>query len=92
MSSASKVVASWWVLAHMVECISEHIIWIVNHFDFLPWPTNILGNHFLVHKTFKIQIQKGRPNNSDFLQNWFPPEIMSPHFKVFLIHAEWTEI
>ena len=28
-----------------------------------------------VYKTFKIQIQKGGPNNSDFLQNWFPPEI-----------------
>ena len=72
--------ASWWVLAHTVECISEHIIWIVNHFDFLPWPTNILGNHFLVHKTFKIEIQKGGPNNSDFLQNWFPQEIRSPLF------------
>ena len=26
-------------------------------------------------KSFKIEIQKGGPNNSDFLQNWFPPEI-----------------
>ena len=33
-----------------------------------------------VRKTFKIEIQKGRQNNSDFLQNWFPPEIMSPLF------------
>ena len=30
-----------------------------------------------VHKTFKIEIQKGGPNNSDFLQNWFPPETRS---------------
>ena len=28
-----------------------------------------------VYKTFKIEIQKGGPNNSDFLQNWFHPEI-----------------
>ena len=33
-----------------------------------------------VYKTFKIEIQKGRPNNSDILQNWFPPEIRSPLF------------
>ena len=25
------------------------------------------------NKTFKIEIQKAGPNNSDFLQNWFPP-------------------
>ena len=30
-----------------------------------------------VHKTFKIEIQKRGPNNSDFLQNWFPSEIRS---------------
>ena len=30
------------------------------------------------YKTFKIQIQKGGPNNSDFLQNWFSPEIWYP--------------
>ena len=30
---------------------------------------------FWLHKTFKIQLQKRGPNNSDFLQNWFPPEI-----------------
>ena len=36
----------------------------------------------LVHKTFKIEIQKGGPNNSDFLQNWFPPEIRSPLFNL----------
>ena len=35
-----------------------------------------------VHKTFKIEIQKGGPNNSDFLQNWFPPEIRSPLFNL----------
>ena len=26
-------------------------------------------------KTFKIEIQKGGPNNSDFLQNWFPQKL-----------------
>ena len=36
-----------------------------------------------VYKTFKIQIQKGGPNNSDFLQNWFPPEIRSPLFNLW---------
>ena len=30
-----------------------------------------------VYKTFKIEIQKGEPNNSDFLQNWFLPETRS---------------
>ena len=35
-----------------------------------------------VCKTFKIEIQKGGPNNSDFLQNWFPPEIRSPLFNL----------
>ena len=35
-----------------------------------------------VHKTFKIEIQNGGPNNSDFLQNWFPPEIRSPLFNL----------
>ena len=33
-----------------------------------------------VRKTFKIQIQKGGANNSDFLQNSSPPEINSPLF------------
>ena len=28
-------------------------------------------------KTFKIEMQKGVPNNSDFLQNWFSPEMRS---------------
>ena len=31
-----------------------------------------------VHRAFKIEIQKGGPNNSDILQNWFPSEIRSP--------------
>ena len=35
-----------------------------------------------VNKTFKIEIQKGGPNNSDFLQNWFPPEIRFPLFNL----------
>ena len=33
-----------------------------------------------VHKTFEIEIQKGEPNNSDFLQNSFTPEIRHPLF------------
>ena len=54
-----------------------------------------------VHKTFKIEIQKGVANNSDFLQNWVPPEIRSPSLicrifktlkKVLLKHAECIEI
>ena len=36
----------------------------------------------LVHKTFKTEIQKGGPNNLDFLQNWFPQEIRSPLFNL----------
>ena len=36
-----------------------------------------------LYKTFKIEIQKGRPNNSDILQNWFPPEIRSPLFNLY---------
>ena len=36
-----------------------------------------------VHKTFKTEIQKGEPNNSDFLENWFPLEIMSPLFNLW---------
>ena len=36
-----------------------------------------------VHKTFKIEIQNGGPNISDFLQNWFPPEIRPPLFNLY---------
>ena len=35
-----------------------------------------------VHKSLKIQIQKGGPNNSDFLQNWFHLKIRSPLFNL----------
>ena len=35
-----------------------------------------------VRKTFKIKIQKGGRNNSDFLQNWFSPEIRSSLFNL----------
>ena len=35
-----------------------------------------------VHKTFKIEIQKGGPNNSDFLKNCFRPEIRSTLFNL----------
>ena len=31
-----------------------------------------------VHETFKIKIQNGGPNNSNFLQNCLAPEIRSP--------------
>ena len=53
-------------------------------------------------KTFKIEMQKGGPNNSDFLQNWFPPEIWSPPLfnlykfqdseKIIVNHAECIDI
>ena len=33
-------------------------------------------------KTFKIEIAKGGPNNSDLLQNWFSSEIRSPLFNL----------
>ena len=36
-----------------------------------------------VQKTFKIEIKKGGPNNSDFLQNWFPPESWFPLFSFY---------
>ena len=36
-----------------------------------------------VYKTFKIKTQKGRPNNSDIMQNWFPPELSSPLFNLY---------
>ena len=35
-----------------------------------------------VNKTFEIEIQKGGPDDPDFLQNWFPPEIRSPLFNL----------
>ena len=31
-----------------------------------------------LHQTFKIEIQKGGPNNSDFLQHWFAQKL-DPH-------------
>ena len=40
--------------------------------------TKILGLEKL-----KIEIQKGGPNNSDFLQNWFPQEIRSALFSLW---------
>ena len=36
-----------------------------------------------VYKTFQIEIQKGGPNNSDILQNWFAPEIATPLFNFY---------
>ena len=40
------------------------------------------GRKILVHKTFKIELQKEGSNSSDFLQNWFPPEIRPPLFNL----------
>ena len=55
-----------------------------------------------VHKMFKIEIQKGGPNNSDFLQNWFHPKIrpapslICGHLKTLrkvpLNHADYIEM
>ena len=39
-----------------------------------------------VHRTLKIEIQKGEPNNLDILRNWFPPEIRFPHFNLYKFH------
>ena len=36
----------------------------------------------MVNKTFEIEIQKGGPDDPDFLQNWFLPEIRSPLFNL----------
>ena len=36
----------------------------------------------LVYKAFRIEIQKGAPNNWDFLQNRFTAGITSPLFNV----------
>ena len=36
-----------------------------------------------VHKTFKIEIQTGGPNNSDFLQNWAAAEIRLALFNLY---------
>ena len=36
-----------------------------------------------VRKTFKIETEKGGPNNSDFVENWFPPEIRYPFFNLY---------
>ena len=44
------------------------------------WARNCL------HLTFKIEIQKGGANNSDFLQTWFAPEIRSPIFNLMKFH------
>ena len=35
-----------------------------------------------VHRTPKIEIEKGGPNNLDILWNWFPREIRSPLFNL----------
>ena len=35
-----------------------------------------------VYKTFKIELQKDGPNNSNILQNWLPQKIRSPRFNL----------
>ena len=52
--------------------------------------------------TFKIEKQKGGPNNSNILQNWFPPQklgllsLISRNFKalrkILVSHAEYIEM
>ena len=34
-------------------------------------------------KLLKLKNRRGGPNNSDILQNWFPPEIRSPLFNLY---------
>ena len=34
-------------------------------------------------KLLKLKNRRGGPNNSDILQNWFPPEIWSPLFHLY---------
>ena len=34
----------------------------------------------MILQIFKLEVKNGGPNNSDFLENWFPPEISSPLF------------
>ena len=49
------------------------------------WKIRLLGGRWCrtwVHKTFKIEIQKGGTSNSDFLHNWFSREIRSPLFNL----------
>ena len=52
-------------------------------------------------RTFKIEIQKGGPNNSDILQNWFPQKLGPPSLicrnlktlrEVLLNHTKCIEI
>ena len=47
-----------------------------NAFIYNEWRSN------LVNKAFKTELQKGGPNNSDILQNWFTTEIKSPSFNL----------
>ena len=35
-------------------------------------------------KLLKLKYRRVRPNNSDFLQNWFPPEVRSPLFNSYI--------
>ena len=44
-----------------------------------------------VRKTFKIEILLGGPNNSDFLQNYFSPEIRSPPLLFIEIWRLWEK-
>ena len=38
---------------------------------------------FRSRKLLKLKYGRGEPNNSDILQNWFPPEISSPVFNLY---------
>ena len=50
---------------------------LLNHAEYIKMQ---LTTKIWIKKTFKIEIQKAGPNNSDILQNWFPPEIRTPVF------------
>ena len=39
-------------------------------------------DEFGSRKLLKLKYRRGGPNNSDILQNWFPPEIRSPLFNL----------
>ena len=41
----------------------------------------------MVFETFKLEIRKWGKNNSDILENWFPPELRSPPFNLWKYEA-----
>ena len=65
----------WGPRSEFVEIskVSERYSWIEqNALKCNEWQS------IFVLKTFKIDIKKGVPNHSDFLQNWFLSEVKSP--------------